>query len=58
MEKPKLHLLKGQGITAAQLGELFKKLTGRDPTPAEMEQAEKDLAAAKKARLTTTKEPS
>ena len=49
MEKPRLHLVNAQkGITTEQMAKLFKNLTGRDPTPEELEQDAKEVEALTK----------
>lgn len=41
-DKPALHLLNGSEITFEMLGQLFAKLTGREPTAEEIEEARRE----------------
>lgn len=43
MSKPTVSLLEGKKITAEQVAALFRKLTGREPTPEEVEYAKENL---------------
>ena len=42
-QKPSLTLILGDTIDAEAIARLFRKLTGREPTPEEMEEARKIL---------------
>jgi hypothetical protein len=43
-DSPKAFFLRGNAITAEALGEMFEAITGRRPTPEEMQDVEKILA--------------
>jgi hypothetical protein len=44
-DKPTLHLLHPQEITFENIMEMFRKLTGREPTPEEVEEARAEWEA-------------
>lgn len=46
-ERPRYLLLPGNQITAETIAELYRQLTGREPTPEEMDRARATLAQRK-----------
>lgn len=49
-QKPRLFLLPGNKITAENIAALYKQLTGKDTTPAELEECRASLAAGIKSK--------
>ena len=45
-DKPELHLLRPNEITFENVMEMFRRLTGRDPTPEEVEEARREWEKA------------
>ncbi len=44
-EKPALHLMQGQGITAKMIAQMYKSLTGKEMTAEELAASEERISA-------------
>jgi hypothetical protein len=51
-QKPTLTIAPGRGLTVEELVELFKRLTGRTPSPEEVEEARAKLEGGRPAGTT------